>query len=662
MLRVTEEILLLILDAESGDIRHSLPTHQRNLVIAGAVLTDLALENRIDTDPERLFLIDRQPVGDDLLDPTLRDIAEETGTHDTAYWIARTARQGGAVRAKARNRLIAHGILEAEVNGLVYLSRLVARARRYTVRGETVDDVESRVMRTLFSDDIPDPRDVIIIGLAAACGVFESILSRDELAAVRERIEAVSQLSLMGRTIRDSMPAIKPNAPPANVVRPPEDIPEVPGLPVAGNAFEMAGDVRGFLARNYRQHGPIFRIRAFGFRFIALVGPEANVFAARISGTHLRSHEPYREFGAAMGAHRVMLNMDGPEHLRMRKLQVKGYSPRTFESNIDLAHAITRRMIDAWPQGRPVGVQHAMQRIIAEQIGVCCTGVSPGEYVDDLIHFLGTIVTVSVTRRLPKLVLSMPRFRRTEQRVKELYARILEAHRPETRDGTQADFVDDLLEMNRTDPQFLPETDLLANILAPYLVGIDTSASVCAFMLYALLKHPDLLERMRAEVDSMYEHGPPTPERLRKLDVTHRIALETLRFYPIIPALTRTVSNSFDFDGYRVPAGAEVMLGTTVGHHLPECFPDPERFDIERYSQTAAQHQQPGAFAPFGVGRHRCLGSGFSEVQIALTLATIVHETELVLDRPERPLKVKLAPAPHPDESLQVRLVRRRGG
>ena len=663
MLRVTEELLLLLMDAESGGIRHSIPAHQRDVVMAGAVLMDLALENRIDMDTERLFLIDPKPVDDDLLDSTLLDIAGETTTHDTAYWITRTARRGSAIRERALGRLIGHGILEREANGLVFPSRSVARARRYpTVDGETMEDVQSRVMKTLFSEDIPDPRDVVIIGLAAACGVFESILTREELADAQERIDTISRLDLMGRTIRESIRTVKPAAPPAKIVRPREEIPEVRGLPFAGNAFQMAGDVRDFLARNYREHGPIFRIRAFGYRFIALVGPEANVFLARVSGTHVRSHEPYREFGVAMGAHRVMLNMDGPEHLRMRKLQVNGYSPKTLESNLDLAHEVTRRAIEEWPQGRPVGVQRAMQKIIAEQIGRCCTGVSPGAYVDDLIDFLGMIVTVHITKRWPPLVKRLPTFRRAGRRLGALYEQILEAHRPERRAGKPPDFVDDLLEMNRTDPQFLPETDLRANILAPYLVGIDTSASVCAFMLYALLKHPDLLERMRVEVDDMYERGPPTPEGLRKLDVTHRVALETLRMYPVIPAVTRTVSNSFEFGGYRVPAGAQLMLGTTVGHHLPECFPDPERFDIERYSKGVQQHRQPGAFAPFGVGRHRCIGSGFSEVQIALTMATIVRETELVLDRPERPLKIKLTPAPHPDESLRVRLVRRRNG
>ena len=661
MLRVTEELLLLVLDAESGGIRHSLPTHRQDALFAGAVLTDLALENRIDTDTERLFPIDAKPLDDDLLDPVLLEITGEAETHDTAYWVARTAKRGSAIRKRALDRLVGHGILQAEANGLVFLSRLVARARRYpNLDGETRKDVQSRVMAALFSDEIPEPRDVVIIGLAAACGVFECILSRDELADVQERIDIISRLDLLGHTIRESVGTIEP-PPEIKTVRPHAEIPEVPGLPVAGNAFQMAGDIRGFLAENYREYGPIFRIRAFGYRFIALVGPEANVFLGRISGTHLRSHESYREFAVAIGAHRGMLSMDGPEHVRMRKLQINGYSPKTFESKLDLAHDVTQRMIEKWPQGQPVGVQRAMQQVVAEQIGLCCTGVSPGEYIDDLIYFLGVAVSVHITKRWPKQVERLPKFRRAERRLEEFYEQILEAHRPERRAGQQPDFVDDILEINRTDPYLLPETDLRANILAPFLVGIDTSASVCAFMLYALLKHPDLLERMREEVDGMYESGPPTPEGLRKLDVTHRIAIETLRMYPVIPALTRTVSNSFEFGGYQVPAGAQAMLGTTVSHRLPECFPDPERFDIERYSKSTQQHRQPGAFAPFGVGRHRCIGSGFSEVQVALTMATIVREAELVLDRPERPLKIKLTPAPHPDESLRIRLVRRRG-
>ena len=72
----------------------------------------------------------------------------------------------------------------------------------------------------------------------------------------------------------------------------------------------------------------------------------------------------------------------------------------------------------------------------------------------------------------------LPKYRRSKRRMEEFYERIMEAHRPERREGQPPDFVDMLLEANQSDPQFLPETDLFANVLAPYLVGMDTSASV----------------------------------------------------------------------------------------------------------------------------------------------------------------------------------------
>ena len=662
-LRAVEEILLLILDTDNGEIRHRFPLHSRAVAFAGAVLMDLALEDRIDTNVDQLIVTDPSPLGNELLDPILADIAQSgDNPRDAAYWITHLARQSDQIREKALTRLIERGYLEGDSAGQVYLSPGVSRIRRYTTPDGTItEEVQLRIMRTLFSDDIPDARDIVIISLAAASGVFESILSQDEFDQVQGRVDLIGRMDLIGREVAAAIrevEALPPPAPPA--ARPIDQIPEAAGLPLLGNVFGMAGDLRAFLLREYRQHGPIFRVRALHHKWVALVGPEANVFATQISPTHFRSWEPYHEFSAALGAHRVLLTMDGPEHLRMRRLLVKGYSPRSLESNLDLVHDITRRAIDEWPQGQPIGIQHVMQQIITEQIGMFCSGLSSEEYLDDLIYFLAIVIQVNTTKRLPKAMERLPRYRRAKRRVTELYQRIMETHQRERSPDEPLDFVDELLEASQTDPQFLPETDLFANVLAPYLVGMDTSASVCAFMLYALLKHPEILEQMRAEVDEMYQDGPPTPEGLRKLDVTRRVALETMRMYPVIPALTRTVSNSFEFEGYRVPAGAQVMLGTTVGHHLPEYFPEPDRFDIERYSRDRSEHLQPGAFAPFGVDRHRCIGSSLAEVQIMLTLATIVHESDLELERPDRPLKIKRSPAAHPDDSVRMRLVRRR--
>ena len=667
-LRVVEEFLLLVLDADNGDIRHSFPMPSRAVAFAGAALMDLALERRIKTDlwrPEILVVSDPTPLGSDLLDPILADIVRggET-TREIAFWVTDLAKRSDEIREKALARLIERGILEADTSGETHLSSGVSLARRYnTAEDKTTEEIQLRIMRALFSDDIPAPRDIVIVSLASASGVFESMLSPDELTQVRERIDTISRLDRIGRKIAPAIRQIKAQPPPPPSFRPTAEIPEAAGLPLLGNVFGMAGDLRGFLLREYQRHGPIFRVRALQYRWVALVGPEANVFADQNSATHFRTWEQYHEFGAALGAQRVLLSIDGPEHIRMRRLLIKGYSPKMLESNLDLTHDVTLRAIAGWPQGRPIEIQRAMQQIITEQIGMFCTGLSSEEYFDDLLYFLKMMIQLNITKRLPKVMERLPKYQRAKRRMEEFYEQIMESHRPERREGQPPDFIDVLLEANRSDPQLLAETDLLVNVLSPYLVGMDTAASVCAFMLYSLLKHPDILERVREEVDEMYEeHGAPTPAGMRKLDVTHRVALETLRMYPVVPALTRTVSNSFEFEGYRVPAGSEIILGTTVGHHLPEYFPEPDRFDIERYSRGRAEHKQPGAFAPFGVGQHRCIGSGLSELQIALTLATIVRKADLELERPERPLKIKLSPAPHPDDSVRMRLVHRREG
>ena len=426
----------------------------------------------------------------------------------------------------------------------------------------------------------------------------------------------------------------------------------------------MAGDVGAFFTRQYLRLGPVFRVHALGRRFTVLAGPEANLFVAKEGRLHLRSREFWMEFDRELGAARSMLSMDGAEHARMRKAQKTGYSRSFIHEHLADVIAITRREVAAWPLDEPVPGLYALQRIVTDQLGTIAAGMSPRDYLDDMIVFVRTLLTARVTRQRPALLMRTPRFRRARQRVEELYATVRAMHDPEQRAAPEAgagtDLVDDLLALHHADPQFLPETDLMPAVLGPFIAGLDTVGSTCAFMLYALLKHPDLMDRMTAEADAGFEGSVLPADALRRLDVTHRVALETLRMYPIAPAITRTVSNTFEFGGYTIPAGEKVIVATTVPHHLPQYFPEPERFDIERYTPERQEHRRPGVFAPFGAGAHVCLGAGFAEVAIAATMATIVHEIEPALDPPDYLLKISPAPTPSPDDRFKFRVVRRR--
>ena len=254
MLRFAEEILLLILDNSDGDIASSLPPHSLDTVLAGAVLMDLALEDRIDTDLEKLMLADSTPVGDDLLDPILAEIAEESGSHPIGYWLERTARKGDDIRGQALAKLVERGILKSDDYSLFFLSHRVSRSKRYPVTdGKTTEEVTFRIMRLLFSDDIPDPRDIVIVSLAAASDVFSRILSREELAEAQSRIDLISGMDLIGQSVARAV-AQQPMAslPSSPSARSPEEIPMVSGWPLVGSALDMAGDLRSFLTRQYR--------------------------------------------------------------------------------------------------------------------------------------------------------------------------------------------------------------------------------------------------------------------------------------------------------------------------------------------------------------------------------------------------------------------------
>ena len=194
MLRFAEEIILLLLRDHDGRFVR-VPNWSLEYAIAGGVLMDLAMENRIDTDLENLVLIDSTPVGDSLLDPTLAEITAE-GMKPTRYWVERTVERARALHEDALSRLVERGILERQEQRVLW----AFRSRRYpTVDGKAEREVKLRIMEVLFGQEIPDPRDVMLICLVDGCGIFSELLSKHELSNAADRIAQVRQMDLIGQ-------------------------------------------------------------------------------------------------------------------------------------------------------------------------------------------------------------------------------------------------------------------------------------------------------------------------------------------------------------------------------------------------------------------------------------------------------------------------------
>ncbi len=204
-LTFVEEILLLLLDDDTGVMKRVAP-NVMELLIAGAILMDLALRGRLDCDLQRLVVVDSTPVGEEILDGPLAEIAGAADEADARTWVVRLSARSKQVQEAALARLVERGILRVEDRNFLW----VFGSRRYPMVDDREErEVKLRILDVLLSDRIPAPRDVALICLADASNAFQVILSAQELRHAAARIELVRGFDLigqaMGRAIQKSV-------------------------------------------------------------------------------------------------------------------------------------------------------------------------------------------------------------------------------------------------------------------------------------------------------------------------------------------------------------------------------------------------------------------------------------------------------------------------
>ena len=207
-MRLAEEFLLLLRD-DDGALSRA-PEWSVRYALGGAVLMDLALEHRIDTDAQGLFVIDSTPVGDHLLDSMLAEITRANRTYDALHWVRHATRHADEIRNTSLERLIDKRILVLSDDRYLW----IFGTRHYLLKDEaTARKLTGRIKSTLLVDSIPDPKDVMIVTLADGCGIVSQILSDHELDAAKARIDLLRRVELIGRVFLEAIEmAVQPAA------------------------------------------------------------------------------------------------------------------------------------------------------------------------------------------------------------------------------------------------------------------------------------------------------------------------------------------------------------------------------------------------------------------------------------------------------------------
>jgi cytochrome P450 len=220
------------------------------------------------------------------------------------------------------------------------------------------------------------------------------------------------------------------------------------------------------------------------------------------------------------------------------------------------------------------------------------------------------------------------------------------------------DLLSMLLAARDHDGQALADSEIHDQVLIFFLGGSETTSTALSWAWHLLACHPDIQERLHHEVDTVLDGRIAEYHDIPKLELTGRIITETLRLYPPAWLATRLTTTDTELAGQHLPVGTIVVFSPYVLHHRADLYPDPNRFDPDRWQDDNTHPLPQGAFTPFAGGARKCIGDVFAMTEATLTLASIAARWQL--DHLPR-ARVRPAPrlilAPH---SLRMRLHQRR--
>ncbi len=646
-LSLPDELILMLLNEESGYFRQ-VPGWDLNCAVVGAVLAELSLIGRIDTDMDSLILLDQTPTGDPILDPSLEEIADEPEQRNAQFWIERLAPRAEEIIDLTLERLVGMNILQHHDGDFWTLTPTAWHMGAFSggEEGTASEFVRTRIEKVIFSDEIPDPRDVIIIALANTCDVLRFIFTLEE--ETEARVELVCKMDLIGRAIADAVTQniaglrLRPTA----LAR---QIPRVPLHKLVRNRNARKGNLPALFADLAEEYGPVYELRPpFVDPMIFLAGPQTNHWAHRQGRVYLRARDYLNDFEKIYGASGILPALDGADHFRFRKALQPGYSRARLEGQLDSLYRDTRGHLATLNSGEAYPGRDFCRSLINAELSPLMISVGSQDLMSDLIKFKERALMTHLVKVLPKFLLSTPAMKRHATAIDTLLERVETVHTPAQRAGCPRDLADDLLSLHASDPQFLPGSNLRFALSAPLIASVYLGDGL-GFALYNMVTHPDLYERIRQEADALFENGDPAGSDINTdaIDTTHRLIMESMRMYPIVPVSIRNVMNACVVEGYNIPEGTRINIAQSAAHYMEDLFPDPFTFDIDRYLPPRDEHRQPG-YAPYGLGTHTCLGSRWMELQLSVNLLMLAHYFTIEATPSEGP------PPIHPFPSLSL--------
>jgi cytochrome P450 len=432
------------------------------------------------------------------------------------------------------------------------------------------------------------------------------------------------------------------------------EIPGPRGRPFLGVMPEMVGDMLGLFTKTARDYGGIAQFKLLNKSYLLVTNPDYVKYILQ---------DNYKNYirGRSVETGRVLLGnglplTDGDFWLRERRMLQPAFHRERLGKLVDTVTTVTDTFLQDWAgkaeRNQILDVDDEMMRLTLTAIIKSMFSSPIDDKIPPLSHAFQAASRFMLWRsqQMLQLPLSVPLPRHVEyNRALKVLNETIYPLIADGRNHPNDDLLGMMLEMRDADTaEGLSDQQARDEVVAIFFAGHETTAAALAWGFYLLSQHPEIEERTRLEVQNVLNGREPTFADLPRLTYMQQVINEVLRLYPAAYLFAREAIVEDVLDGYAIPANTLIFISPFVGHRDPKYWPDPERFDPERFTAEQVASRPRHVYYPFGEGPHVCIGNSFAvmEMQLILTMALQRFRLRLVPDQqialnPEATLRPK---------------------
>ncbi|MGR8947264.1 MAG: cytochrome P450 [Gammaproteobacteria bacterium] len=418
-------------------------------------------------------------------------------------------------------------------------------------------------------------------------------------------------------------------------------------------ASRFQAEPHKFMLDLFLQYGNVVCWKGF-FDVYLVNHPEAVRQVLSKNYEHYSKHTiDYRVLKNIMG--NGLVSNDGPDWVRQRKLMQPVFSNRnvnSFDKAINDATAKTIRRWETLPADETVWMEREMLRLTYQIVGSTLFGTDIDEYHDDVAEILEIVnlrpqeykALLTMISWLP--IASNRRWRKAKKQLDKIVYTLIDQRRAER--IQDKDILDRLLGAKDSDTgKGMSETQLRDEVVTLMLAGHETSANALAWTLHLLGIHPEIEQRLYQEIGKVVGDNPATAADLLDMPYLKQVVQESMRVYPPVWAVARRSEEPAEYAGFYIPEKSYIGIVPYALHRDPKHWPDPSRFDPDRFSPENSKGRHSYCYLPFAAGPRACIGASMAMLEIQLVLVQIVRRFKLAMV-PNHPIdsvaKVTLRP------------------